>query len=124
VEAGWLAARVSGKISTNSQSVIRSSAGATGEKECRSVPANWCDYSGPIDGKIYGVAEFDHPDNPGHPSPFHVRSFGLLTHLGTLNWTLENGKTRTFRHRLVFHSGDASSAKLDEKYRAVVGQAE
>jgi len=43
VEAGWLAARVSGKIVESKQGVITSSAGATGEKEAREKPANWCD---------------------------------------------------------------------------------
>jgi hypothetical protein len=99
------------------KSKITTSAGATTEKEARQKPANWCDYSGPIDGKTYGIALFDFPSNPGHPTPFHVRNFGLLTHVGVHNWTLKDGQSQTLRHRLLFHPGDASSAKLDERYR-------
>jgi hypothetical protein len=117
VEAGWLSARVSGEMSNNKDSQITSSAPATGEKDCRSRPANWCDYSGPIGGKIFGVAEFDDPANPGHPTPFHVRQQGLLTHLGVHDWTLKAGNSQAFHHRLLFHPGDAKSAKLDERYQ-------
>jgi hypothetical protein len=116
VEAGWLAARVSGQISGNKQSVISSSAPATSEKDAREKPANWCDYSGPINGEVYGVTEFDDPKNPGHPAPFHVREFGLLTHIGVHDWTLKSGQSQTLRHMLLFHGGDAKSAKLDERF--------
>src|SRR5207244_2316092 len=117
VEAGWLAVRVAGEIASSKQSVISSSAGVTGEADCRSRPANWCDYSGPIGDKTFGIAEFDDPANPGHPAPFHVRTFGLLTHLGTLNWTLKSGQSQSLHHRLLFHPGDAKSANLDERYK-------
>ncbi|HEY7088213.1 MAG TPA: PmoA family protein [Tepidisphaeraceae bacterium] len=116
VEAGWLAARVSGQISASKESQITSSAGAAGEKEAREKPANWCDYSGPIGGKVYGVAEFDSPGNPGNPAPFHVREFGLLTQIGVHDWTLKSGESQSIRHMLLFHSGDAKSAKLDERF--------
>ena len=121
VEAGWLAARVAPSISAgvkDRKSRITSSAKATGEKEAREKPATWCDYSGPIDGKTYGIALFDDPRNPGHPTPFHVRNFGLLTHIGVHDWTLKEGQSQTLRHRLIFHPGDATSAHLDERYEA------
>jgi hypothetical protein len=124
VEAGWLAARVAPSISDaikDKKSQITSSAGATSEKEAREKPATWCDYSGPIDGKTYGIALFDHPHNPGHPTPFHVRNFGLLTHIGIHDWTLKQDQSQSLRHRLLFHSGDGKSAKLDERYKEFVG---
>jgi hypothetical protein len=124
VEGGWLAARVAPSISEamkQHKSKITTSAGATTEKEAREKPANWCDYSGPIDGKTYGIALFDSPENPGHPTPFHVRNFGLLTHIGVHDWTLKDGQSQTLRHRLLFHPGDASSAKLDERYKEFAG---
>ena len=77
----------------------------------------WCDYAGPIDGKTYGIALFDHPSNPGHPTPFHVRAFGLITHIGTHDWTLKANQSQSLHHRLIFHTGDANSANLDERYK-------
>ncbi len=120
VEAGWLAARVAPSISDgikDHKSQITSSAGATSEKEAREKPATWCDYSGPIDGKTYGIALFDHPTNPGSPTPFHVRNFGLLTHIGIHDWTLKQDQSQTIRHRLLFHIGDGKSANLDARYK-------
>jgi hypothetical protein len=122
VEAGWLAARVSQDIATSKDSKITSSAGATTEADARKLPANWCDYSGPIAGKTFGIAEFDYPTNLGHPTAFAVRTFGLLTHIGTLNWTLAAGHSQSIRHMLVFHAGDAASAHLDERYAEFAGK--
>lgn len=40
--------------------------------------AAWCDYYGPVGDKIVGVAIFDHPANPRHPTWWHVRDYGLF----------------------------------------------
>ena len=116
VEAGWLAARVAPSISASKESRITSSAPAAGEKESRTKEANWCDYSGPVDGRTLGVALFSHPSNPGHPCPFHVRQFGMVTRVGVHDWTLAAGKSQAFRHLVLMHEGDAASAKLNERY--------
>jgi hypothetical protein len=120
VEAGWLACRVPASFVAGvkaGQGQILSSAGASGEKECRAKAANWCDFSGPIGGKTYGVTLFDDPKNVGSPTPFHVRDWGLLTHIGVHDWTLKNGQSQSIRHRLVFHPGDLKAGKVEERYR-------
>src|SRR3989449_8802505 len=40
--------------------------------------ANWVDYYVPVRGKTVGVAIFDHPQNPRHPTWWHVRDYGLF----------------------------------------------
>src|SRR3954465_5476921 len=36
-------------------------------------PADWCDYNGPVDGEVLGVAMLDHPSSFRHPTNWHVR---------------------------------------------------
>jgi len=91
--------------------------------------AAWCDYYGPVKGRIVGVAIFDHPRNPKHPTWWHVRDYGLFTanpfgvHYfekkprGTGNITIPSGQSLTFRYRFYFHKGDEKQANVEEYYR-------
>jgi sugar phosphate isomerase/epimerase len=91
--------------------------------------AAWCDYYGPVKGRIVGVAIFDHPQNPKHPTWWHVRDYGLFTanpfgvHYfekkprGTGNITIPSGQSLTFRYRFYFHKGDEKQANVEEHYR-------
>jgi hypothetical protein len=90
--------------------------------------ADWVDYHGPVNGKIVGVAIFDHPSNPRHPTWWHVRDYGLFAAnpfglhdfekkpAGTGKFTVEAGKSVTFRYRFYFHRGDEKEAKVAEHY--------
>ena len=128
-EAGLCSVRVAKAISD--KPTLTNAAGQTGEKDTWGKPAAWCDISGKINAKPYGVAVLDHPSNPRHPTRWHVREYGLLSAnpfglhdydksnpAGTGNMELKPGTTTTFRYRVVFHAGDAKSAKLDEKFAA------
>ena len=132
-EAGLCAVRV--KKSISDKPTLTNSRGQAGEKEVWGKPAEWCDLSGQIDGKPYGVAVLDHPKNPRHPSTWHARNYGLLAanifglhdfdknvKKGAGAFTIEPGKTVTFRYRVVIHTGDAKAAKLDEKFKAYAGE--
>jgi sugar phosphate isomerase/epimerase len=91
--------------------------------------AAWCDYYGPVKGEIVGVAIFDHPKNPKHPTWWHVRDYGLFTAnpfgvhnfegkpKGTGDITIPSGQSLTFRYRFYFHKGDDKQAKVAEHYR-------
>lgn len=132
-EAGLCAVRV--KKSISDKPTLTNSRGQAGEKEVWGKPAEWCDLSGKIDGKPYGVAVLDHPKNARHPSTWHARNYGLLAanifglhdfdkkqKKGAGDFTIEPGKTATFRYRVVIHTGDAKSAKLDEKFKAYAAE--
>lgn len=136
-EAGIVAVRVHQQIGNSEKGdrhrdgVLTNAKGAKGEKAIWGKPADWCDESGLIDGKPYGIAIFDHPDNPRHPTTWHTREYGLHaanifglhdydpknTPKGAGDLTLDAGKTLTFKYRVLFHTGDAASAKLDERYK-------
>jgi hypothetical protein len=90
--------------------------------------AEWCDYHGPVQGKIVGIAIFDHPKNPVHPTYWHVRDYGLFAAnpfgihdferkpRGTGNLTIPPGKSVTFRYRFYIHEGDEKQGRVAERY--------
>lgn len=95
--------------------------------------ADWCDYYGPVDGKIVGVAIFDHPENPRHPTWWHVRDYGLfaanpfgrhdfekLSDKTAGNLTIPAGGDLTFRYRFYLHRGDEKQARVAERYQEYV----
>jgi len=89
----------------------------------------WVDYYAPKDGKVYGVAMFDHPSNPRFPTWWHVRDYALFAanpfgkhdfenlkgepKAGDL--TIPAGGKVTFRWRFLFHEGDEKTAKIAER---------
>jgi len=91
--------------------------------------AAWCDYFGPVKGETVGVAIFDHPTNPKHPTWWHVRTYGLFAAnpFGVHNFegkpkgvgdiTIPAGESLTFRYRFYFHKGNEKQAKVAEHYR-------
>jgi hypothetical protein len=91
--------------------------------------AEWCDYNGPINGKTVGIAIFDHPSNPVHPTYWHVRDYGLFAAnpfgihdfekkpAGTGNLNIPAGKSVTFKYRFYIHEGDEKQAKVAERYK-------
>ena len=90
--------------------------------------AEWVDYHGPVNGKTVGVAILNHPSSFRHPTPWHVRTYGLFTanpfglrSLGQgkdSSFTLNKGESITLRHRVIFHPGDEKAAKIAEAYKA------
>ena len=94
--------------------------------------ADWCDYSGVVDGKTVGIALFDHPSNPKHPTWWHVREYGLFAANpfgihdferqppGTGNVTMAPRQSLTFKYRFLIHEGYEKQAKVDERYQEYV----
>lgn len=90
--------------------------------------AEWCDYSGAVNGDRVGIAIFDHPQNFRHPTYWHVRTYGLFaanpfgmrsfTGSGDGSYTLRKGASIKFRYRVLIHKGDAKSADVASFYRA------
>lgn len=135
-EAGLCSVRVHPQIGNNEKGdksrkgTLTLSTGASGEKNVWGKPAAWCDESGQIDGKPYGIAIFDHPSNPRHPACWHSREYGLhaanpfglhdfdkKNPPGTGDMKIEPGQSVTFKYRVLFHLGDAAAAKLDARYK-------
>jgi Methane oxygenase PmoA len=97
--------------------------------------ASWVDYSGPVDGKTVGIAFFDNPQNPRHPTRWHARDYGLFAanpfceHQmdptkpeGAGDFKIPAGQSATFRYRILLHEGDAAQAKVADRYAEYIKQ--
>lgn len=91
--------------------------------------AKWTDYYGPVNGKTVGVAIFDAPRNPRHPTWWHVRDYGLFAanpfgqhdfekkEKGVGDFKLPAGESVTFRYRFYFHEGTTEDADIEARYQ-------
>lgn len=91
--------------------------------------APWVDFNGPIEGKTMGVAVLNHPDSFRHPTPWHVRKYGLFTANPFAlkevageeergDFELTKGEKVTLKHRIIFHQGDEKQAGIAKAWNA------
>ena len=118
-----------GTAKVKAEGYMLNSEGVTGAN-CWGKKAKWIDYSGLVEGKMLGIAMFDHPDNPRHPTGWHARSYGLCSanifgkrHFEKLpdknagNYSLKKGQSITFKYRLYWHAGKGEAKKIEAQYR-------
>ena len=104
-----------------------SSEGLT-EEEVWGTRAKWVSLSAEKEGEKISVAILDHPKNPGYPTYWHARTYGLFAAnpLGqavfsngneVLNFSLDAGESVTFRYLILIQSGEfVSSEDLDKRF--------
>ncbi len=108
---------------------------STGEEgdEAWGKRADWCDFNGPVGGETLGIAVMNHPSSLRYPTPWHARTYGLLTAnpFGLKSVAgeekeapvvLKKGESFTMRHRILLHSGDEKQAKVAEAWKAYAQQ--
>jgi hypothetical protein len=89
----------------------------------------WCLLSGTVAKEPVALAIFDAPDNPGYPTYWHARGYGLFAAnpLGqkalsngkdTLNFALDPHQSVTFRYRILVLTGTPSAADMDAAWKA------
>lgn len=107
---------------------------STGEKDGAvwGKRAEWVDYSGPVGDKTLGIAIFDHPANPRHPTWWHARDYGLFAanpfglhdfekrEKGAGDMKVPAGGSVTFRYRVILHPGDDRQAGIARRYSEYV----
>jgi hypothetical protein len=93
----------------------------------------WCSLTGHTDDHTVTIAILDYPENPGYPTYWHARGYGLFAAnpLGRsifdpkqppFNFTLERGQTATFRYRVLLISHQASAAELNREADAFAAE--
>jgi hypothetical protein len=113
---GFLGVRLAKTISEQfGAGVLTNERGLTGEAALFGKPSRWVDYSGPTrPGVVEGVCYMDHPDNPHHPSPWHVRRDGWMEAAFNLRegYGVARDHPLDLRYRLFVHAGNLSPTDL------------
>ncbi|HVH70611.1 MAG TPA: PmoA family protein [Candidatus Dormibacteraeota bacterium] len=89
----------------------------------------WCNLSGKVGEEPVTISIFDHPSNPGFPTYWHARGYGLFAAnpLGQkifsngkeeLNLTLAPGQSVTFRYRILISSEILTPENTEAAYKA------
>ncbi|MGB7264161.1 MAG: PmoA family protein [Terracidiphilus sp.] len=101
-----------------------------------STRGRWCSLTGRNgEGHTVTIAIFDHPGNVGYPTYWHARGYGLFAAnpLGRhmfdpkqppLDYTLEKGRSTTFRYRIVIYTHAATPEELNHEADAFAAQAQ
>lgn len=120
------ALRVDGEIASG---VLTNSEGRSG-KDVWGKRARWIDDSGVVEGERVGLAMFDHPSNPRHPTWWQARNYGLLAanpfglhdfegaEPGSGEMTVPLGQTLQLRYRVLLHGADWDPQRIDAAYNA------
>lgn len=109
-----------------------SSEGKTGDAVW-GTRGRWAMLTGKIGAEDVTLAILDHPKNPGYPTYWHARGYGLFAAntLGqkvfsdgkqTLNLTLEPRQSAMFKYRVVILSHTATVDELESRYRKFTDQ--
>jgi hypothetical protein len=91
--------------------------------------AEWCDYYGPVDDEIVGVAIMNMPSSFRFPTYWHVRTYGLFaanpfglrdfTGDKSVNggYTIPKEGTISFAYRIYIHKGTTEDGAVADVYR-------
>ncbi|HKE59163.1 MAG TPA: PmoA family protein [Pyrinomonadaceae bacterium] len=112
---------------TGVSGLYRSSEGKSGD-EVWGTRGRWTMLSGKVDKEAITLAILDHPSNPGFPTYWHARGYGLFAAnpLGQevfsngkekLNFTLEPKQSVTFRYRVLIVSGPTTPDEIELEYK-------
>ena len=112
--------------------VYRTSEGKVGDAVW-STRGTWCLLSGTDAGHAETVAILDHVGNPGYPTYWHARGYGLFAanplgaHVfdpkaAAMNFSIAKGETATFKYRVLLVSGTASDGEMEKAAKVFDGE--
>jgi hypothetical protein len=93
----------------------------------------WCTLTGSKDNKRTTIAIVDHPDNPGYPTYWHARGYGLFAAnpLGrkifnptqpAFDYTINKGQSATFRYRVLLYSRAVTPDEMNHEADAFAAE--
>lgn len=129
-DASGRATTVAKLDNTGVNGVYQTSEGKEGEAAW-GTRGRWCDLSGKVGDQPVTISIFDHPSNPGFPTYWHARGYGLFAAnpLGErifsngkeeLKLTLAPRQSVTFRYRVLISSEICTPETTEAAYKAFV----
>ena len=93
----------------------------------------WMMLGGKVQSEQVTLAILDHPSNPGFPTVWHARGYGLFAanNLGQKAFdpkqpetklTLQPSQSATFRHRVLILSGAADAARMNAEHKTFASE--
>ncbi|KAA6459830.1 hypothetical protein DYQ86_16380 [Acidobacteria bacterium AB60] len=124
-DASGRVTKVEGGANGEATGVYRTSEGVRGDAAW-GTRGRWCALTGHTGDRTVTIAIFDHPENPGYPTYWHARGYGLFAAnpLGksifdpkqtAFNYTLEKGSSATFRYRVAVYSSAEEASDLNRE---------
>ena len=112
--------------------VYRTSEGKVGDAVW-ATRGTWCLLTGTEAGKPETIAILDHVGNPGYPTYWHARGYGLFAanplgaHVfdpkaAAMNFSIAKGETATFKYRVLLISGTASDGEMNKAEKVFDGE--
>ena len=133
MDANGKATKVDAVPNSTATGVYETSEGVKGPSVW-STRGRWCTLTGhdPA-GKTVSIAMIDQPKNPGYPTYWHARGYGLFaanplgasifdTKAPKFNYTIEKGKTATFSYRVILFSHATSAAEMNKEADAFAAE--
>lgn len=124
VDASGKETKVEGATGAGATGVYLTSEGKQGD-DVWSTRGRWCVLNGhDPEGHQAAIAILDHPGNPGYPTYWHARGYGLFaanplgahifdTKAVPMNYTVEKGQTTTFRYRVLLSPHTMTAAQVN-----------
>jgi methane monooxygenase PmoA-like len=93
----------------------------------------WCMLSGKVGDEPVSIVIFDNPANPGFPTYWHARGYGLFAAnpLGRkafdpkaeeMDFTIPAGQSATFRYRVMIFSRMATPENIEAAYKTYISE--
>jgi hypothetical protein len=133
MDANGKATKVDAVPNSTATGVYETSEGVKGPAVW-STRGRWCTLTGhnPA-GQTVTIAMIDQPKNPGYPTYWHARGYGLFAAnpLGAhifdpkapeFAYTIQKGKSATFSYRVVLYSHAAGAAEVDKEADAFAAE--
>jgi len=125
-DANGIATRVEKADNTGVTGRYISSEGKEGD-DVWGTRGSWVNLNGTIAGEKVSLLMIDHPKNPGYPTYWHARGYGLFAAnpLGQkefskgkeeLNFKLAKGESTEFKYEVLIHSGSNLDANAAAKF--------